>query len=293
MSGFWQWASYLRRRAELRGRQVIYINIDESSILQSCPNRKGICLRRRYWPSKRLPAGPSAKHRRRGAVSLVAMISSKGSLQRKLPQIFLSSTRVLSKKDIQHVPPGSVKFWRRRSSWVNKDVMVDILKELSQVLPRSDSVQYVVLLDCCAVHLSEPVLREFHRQSWWPLYVPPHCTALLQPLDCTVFGPLKESYRKGQRLLKAQHQDGYFSARQWVDLLSQVTQNRLCETKWTNSFFSVGVQGHGASLNTDLQHLQLAYPSTGEKPAAPGLLPQGREALMTLLLDCPRQRLRL
>ena len=47
---------------------------------------------------------------------------------------------------------------------MNKDVMVDILKELSHVLPRSDSVQYVVLLDCCAVHLSEPVLREFRRQ---------------------------------------------------------------------------------------------------------------------------------
>ena len=289
VSGFWQWALYVRRRAESHGRQVVYINIDESSILQACPPRRGICLRRRYWPSRRLPTGPAAKNRRRGAISLVAMVSSKHSLQRHLPQIFIGNMNALPRKSIQHIPEGNVKFWRKRSSWVNTEVMVNILKELAQVLPRSGSTQYVLVLDCCAVHLSELVLTECRRQSWWLLYVPPHCTRLLQPLDCSVFGAWKESFRKGYRCMKARNPNGSVSLREWVDLLLDVTQKKLCDRSWTDSFYETGLMGSGARLSADLQHLQLPYPSEVCVPSAVGLLPQGREALLPCLLDCQRQ----
>ena len=294
--GFWQWSLFLRTKAAEHGRNLVYINIDESSMLQTCPSRRGVCIPRRLWPRKRVPVGAPYQKRRRGAASLIAMLSSQRSLQRRLPQVVLANSRVLPKKilaRISDVGERRVKIWRAASSWVNSTVMVRVLEELAEALPRKDTVQYVIVLDCCAVHLSEPVVAACHRQHWWIMFVPPHCTAWLQPLDCSVFGPLKARCQKQLRVRKRLSPDGSVSVQEWVELLSTCATETLSETTWVDSFYKVGLQGRGKFLSADLKDLALEYPTGGNMPSSNDVLPRHKEALLPDLLRCRRQRIRL
>ena len=79
--GFWQWSLFLRTKAAEHGRNLVYINIDESSMLQTCPSRRGVCIPCRLWPRKRVPVGAPYQKRRRGAVSFRGPLVTPRGLQ--------------------------------------------------------------------------------------------------------------------------------------------------------------------------------------------------------------------
>ena len=85
VSGFWEWCLHLRQTAASYGREPIFINIDESSMPQFCKAKRGVCLRRSDWPAGKVPCGPRKPPR--NTATLLAMISSEGTLQKCLPQI--------------------------------------------------------------------------------------------------------------------------------------------------------------------------------------------------------------
>ncbi|CAE7292315.1 unnamed protein product [Symbiodinium sp. CCMP2592] len=294
VSGFWEWCLHLRQTAASYGREPIFINIDESSMPQFCKAKRGVCIRRSDWPAGKVPCGPRKPPR--NTATLLAMISSEGTLQKCLPQILIGNERCFPRRLLLSAQTASaattVQYWRRKSSWVNGPVMVQALEELAKALGPlrlSDSKQIVIVWDCCRVHLTEEVLTACKRLHFWLLFVPTHITSLLQPLDTCVFGPLKQRMRR--RYAEAMRGSGCISVAQWLQLLQEVTVTMLSERSWQKSFRSVGISG-SAPLSADLQHLGIEYPlpEPGRVLSLTKLLPPGSDSKCELLLNCPRVR---
>ena len=297
VSGFWEWCLHLRQKAASYGREPIFINIDESSMPQFCKAKRGVCLRRSDWPAGKVPCGPRKPPR--NTATLLAMISSEGTLQKCLPQILIGNERCFPRRLLLSAQAASaattVQYWRRKSSWVNGPVMVQALEELAKALGPlrlSDSKQIVIVWDCCRVHLTEEVLRACKRLHFWVVFVPTHITSLLQPLDTCVFGPLKQRMRR--RYAEAMRGSGCVSVAQWLQLLQEVTVTMLSERSqrsWQKSFRSVGISS-SAPLSADLQHLGIEYPlpEPGRVLSLTKLLPPGSDSKCELLLNCPRVR---
>ena len=131
---------------------------------QFCKAKRGVCLRRSDWPAGKVPCGPRKPPC--NTATLLAMISSEGTLQKCLPQILIGNERCFPRRLLLSAQAAlaatTVQYWRRKSSWVNGPIMVQALEELAKALGPlrlSDSKQIVIVWDCCRVHLTEEVLR--------------------------------------------------------------------------------------------------------------------------------------
>ena len=294
VAGLWEWSVFLRDKAASHGRDVVFVNLDESPIPQDFKTGRGFCLPKSQWPLGKLPSG--SRKGPRGTATLIAMTCSEPSWQERLPQILLGNHRVFPRRHLTRVQaeaPATVRYWRAKSSWVNAKTMVRILQELSDTIGVCRTEQVVIVMDCSRVHLTEEVIRMCQRLYYWILYVPTHTTPLLQPLDAAVFGPLKQQLRRQVRVLKEGNQDQDVFVQRWMTLIGTVAADMLSRRTWARSFHSVGIAGSGCNLSADLQQLGLRYPQTPAAPDLSLLLPKGYESMHALLLSCRRKRLRL
>lgn len=83
---FWQWASFLQAVVP-RGKQLLRINLDETSVAYIPDALRGLVVSRRHWGARggRRPVIKGKKAR--GACTYVAMICDDQEVQKVLPQI--------------------------------------------------------------------------------------------------------------------------------------------------------------------------------------------------------------
>ena len=90
-------------------------------------------------------------------------------------------------------PPGSAES-AHPSGWINQDIFMEWLKYFtkhSKCLPQHP---VLLLMDNHASHVSISVIEEAKSRGIVLLTFPPHTSHKLQPLDRTVYGPLKKRY---------------------------------------------------------------------------------------------------
>lgn len=143
-------------------------------------------------------------NRRRGGFTHIAMICDDASIQPRLPQILLGNERIFPKAVVDrltgHLAPN-VLLWRRKSGWVTKPVMGEVLAQLIKSLGEPTATHHVILLlDTAPVHICKRFLAQASRYGVIVQYVPAKLTWLLQPLDTHAFARYKrfltESYRR-------------------------------------------------------------------------------------------------
>ena len=80
---------------------------------------------------------------KRGAMSLVAFISSDAALQKDLPQVLIGNKHKLTKKVMGALRSdarlGRLQVWKEESGWVSHKLMKDLLKTLSEALQHTNS----------------------------------------------------------------------------------------------------------------------------------------------------------
>ena len=87
--------------------------------------------------------------KRRAGFTHVAMICDGTSLQPHLPQILLGNEAVFPAATLDTLRPAlpaNVRQWRLKSGWVTKDLLRDIVRELSAALGELTATRTVVLL---------------------------------------------------------------------------------------------------------------------------------------------------
>ena len=136
-----------------------------------------------------------SRQKLRGCFTHIAMICDDASLQPRLPQIFLGNEHIFTKRIVDATQPGLAKnilLWRRKSVWVNKRTMVEVVQALAAALgPELAARRVMFLLDSCSVHMGRGFLRACTARGILVHYVPAKLTWLLQPLDTHAFSKFK------------------------------------------------------------------------------------------------------
>ena len=191
-------------------------------------------------------------------VTHVGMCTHRRDVQPLLPQIFIGNYYCFTlalMAAISTLLPPQVKFWRRRSSWNNSELMLEILLELSSALASRPEFQIILVLDAASIHLTLAVIRKAAELGIWLLVVPPRATYALQPLDTHVFSCYKAFLRRAYR--DAKDEQGNVTLLAWARMLVSVATHFLNGRSWENAFVQTGLLGdrREARLDRELRDL--------------------------------------
>ena len=171
--------------------------------------------------------------------------------------------------------PANIRLWRRKSGWVTKPIMVEILKELCHALGELTATHFVVLLlDTAGTHICPVFMRAASRRGIAVHFVPAKLTWLLQPLDTHVFAMLKrylvQLYR--QDVLQSGARATELTAR--LEAVIKACRKVLQAHAWASAFDANGFSAHAQRQvrQTILEELQWQ-----QVPELPATLPTLQE----------------
>ncbi|KAK6212209.1 transposase [Colletotrichum tabaci] len=84
------------------------------------------------------------------------------------------------------------------NGWTTEKTALEWLKKvfIPGTMPSEPEAARLLVLDGHYSHISTDFMWECFQNKIYLLYLPPHSSAVLQPLDVAVFSPLKQAYRK-------------------------------------------------------------------------------------------------
>ena len=183
-----------------------------------------------------------SRHKLRGCFTHIAMICDDASLQPRLPQIFLGNEHIFPPRVIVTMRPDLAKnivLWRRKSAWVTKSTMVEVVQALAAALGvELKRRRVMLLLDACRIHMGTGFLRACATRGILVHYVPASLTWLMQPLDTHAFSRFKAfigcHYR--QEVMKTGHCKIAAMLRIVADAVRKVLQG----VQWSYAFDANG-----------------------------------------------------
>ena len=278
MQAAWRWWNFWAAQVPA-DKQILRLNMDETAIRFYYKASRGFIVR---------PGGSKAdrpmqvlrrvgKATQRKALTHIATICDDPEVQVKLPQVLLGNGTVLPKRQMEHITrklSGNVYVWRRKSSWVTKEVMKEWLRLLAKsLLCLSPQRQPVLLMDALKAHHAADVLSLAAKLHIWVCIVPATMTYLLQPLDTDVFSCYK-GYLRREYMAAVVRQNG---SEQTVQAVVKCV-NLICRTvlqgrDWNVLFDKNGFgQGQRHVRHRLLADLQWTHP-----PSLTAALPSLRE----------------
>ena len=268
-----RWSNFLEDFQSSTGKPVLRVNLDETSIPLSPRPRKGYVIfgvRGRRWVPVQ-GSGPSLSLRRYN-VSLVAFLCDDPTIQLLLPQVFASNEHVLSTADLSHLNSTcrrNVFVIRRKSSWVNASLLVEMLELLAMCLQEPLHTHRIVLhMDARRVHLHRSVLKACSRLGLFVLFVPASMTAWLQPLDVRVFALYKGWVLSELERRRLAAPSGMMSRGEIVAVYCEGLRAVVDSKPWADAFEATGLRGQ-RRLSSDLKS-QLGWEV---QPVVPSTLP--------------------
>lgn len=168
----WRWSNFLES-LNTEKKPVLRINVDESSLKMHVAMQPGLvvepCAKRRR---QMLREGQGADlGTRRAAVALIAFACDVGTLQPLLPQVVVCNERLMNIGDLEDVADQcgpTVWLVRRRSSWVNAEFMVTVIRLLAKCLTTPCCTWTHALLTCTRQFLMLAPMLVFTSTSWPP-----------------------------------------------------------------------------------------------------------------------------
>ena len=99
-----------------------------------------------------------------------------------------------------------LKTWKydySATGWSNEQIALKWLNEvyLPETKPRDPQEWRLLILDKHSTHKTDEFIITAFKNKVQLLYLPPHTSHKVQPLDRSVFGPLKEYFRQETRML--------------------------------------------------------------------------------------------
>ena len=279
----WRWWNQLERTSIAAGKRVLRINVDETNIARAYEAKKGLLLTTRQLRKPVLLPHPK---RTRGSFSHVAFICDDPQVQPRLPQLVIGNEKVLQRRDLdalQSLLAPNVYLIRGKSSWLDHPTFCIALKWLARALQdMRSSHSFLLLLDCCYVHLHPSVLRTAHTLHIRLCFVPKKTTWLLQPCDTHLFRRYKAYLRGAYHSLQLRKQTSDITTQEMLNLVFQVIRFVMQGTRWEKAFadngYMLNQKGLSERIKTILPELNLpgetTDPVTGEEVVE--VLPRGR-----------------
>jgi hypothetical protein len=272
-----QWVQWLRH-VVLADREVVMINLDETSIERVIPHRRGHVLAQGsgqpQW-YERIPRRDSHGHS-----TLVACVADDAALQRHLPQFVLTKDAALSRAEREKLAglPAPLVWHPGTAGWVTSENMPPLLTALRRAIRRQrPNAEIILSMDCASQHISEHVLRHLSILGVHVVLIPAGLTWLLQPLDTHAFATLKRKLAARQAAERAAAADGSVATCGWIDALRDVVWEVLVAGSWAHCFAANGLSDTTMALRPRISGLinaalplPLAPPVEGQLQEAAG-----------------------
>ena len=271
----WQWWNWLLLFEEPE-KPLLVVNWDETACRLHYPTGKGLCARKVSPLAKRLqqPTLSVSIARKRASFTHVALICNDERIQPLLPQVVLGNEHMLTTDVLSALGeaglPANMQVWRRKSAWVNKETMRDVVREVWKALrPYQEQRQVVLLLDTYSSHCDPVFLQNCARKGIWVVFVPAKQTWLLNPLDTHTFARYKQFLRKDYRRMLAERQGGAVSVADMVCSIGRAVRKVLQAKVWRTAFEENGFgRGRRCARASLLDSMQWS-----ETPCVPSNLP--------------------
>ena len=250
----WSWWN-LYADSTPAGKRIVGLNMDETAIRFYMQSR-GLVAPPTRGKRKARPTHACSRKQMRACMTHVAFVATDPDVQAMLPQIFIGSENVLRVTDVELLQPAfreNLILVRRKTAWINTEVLVEIMKCLGRALaPWRASIQPVLLMDAHKAHLAPAVLHAAAAAGLWVLPLPAHMTWLLQPLDTHVFAAYKQAIRRRYVLLMAQHAEGQVNSCSLLTAVHDACVDMVCERDHTRAFVDNGFGDEQGSLRPSL-----------------------------------------
>lgn len=129
----------------------------------------------------------------RGTIITMALtVSANGN---SVPPFFLFPRKNMQATFLDNVSNGTVGF-ANDSGWMQQAEFVRFIRHFIRSVKPSPDSPVLLLLDNHASHLSVDALDVAYANGVHILSFPPHCSHRLQPLDVSVYGPVKSYYKR-------------------------------------------------------------------------------------------------
>jgi len=124
-------------------------------------------------------------------ITLALTVNASGN---SLPPFFLYPMKKMQNCFLDNVSDGSIGF-ANKSGWMDQEHFVHFMKHFVKFARPTLASPVLLLLDNHYSHLSIEALDIAIENGVHILSFPPHCSHRLQPLDVSVFGPVKAYYK--------------------------------------------------------------------------------------------------
>lgn len=112
-----------------------------------------------------------------------------------IPPCFIFARERMQERLLDNAPPGS-KGYCSSSGWTNGDIFLIWLKFFVEVVRPTPDKKIILVLDNHESHKYYPALKYATDNNIIFVSFAPHTTHKIQPLDVSVFGPIKQFYEQ-------------------------------------------------------------------------------------------------
>jgi hypothetical protein len=265
VKAFLQWAK--AARLETGGKMPLFVNMDETSVAMHFGRQRGLVVRQRSLP-------PGKAHKKehvtsgdaKANISFLAFMTHEADIQKKLPQIFISSKHQIPAKSLGQITPylpENVYLWREDSAWNCHASMRKAMCTLAKHLEEYAATHQIILvLDVAKCHYHSSIFTLATRKGIRLLYVPAKLTWLLQPADTHAFSRLKQRLRKAWLSLCVGNATGAVGRVEWLQQLFSIAKKLFTEVQWHSAFESCGLLDERKLSQRVLRQLGWATPVT-------------------------------
>lgn len=132
-------------------------------------------------------------------ITLVSTITLNGGILKSL----VISPKLFFNKDIENeIWYNDMHYCYSKSGYINQNVMMKWIDlclvpyiASIRILIGDQSAPCVLIMDNMSAHVTHQVMEKFNTIiNFFPIYLPPHSSHLLQPLDLSFFGIMKSKY---------------------------------------------------------------------------------------------------
>lgn len=137
------------------------------------------------------------------------------------------------------------------SGWMNTDTFLMVMNHFIKYSKSSPGNKTLLIYDNHESHVSIAVIKLAKENGVILLTLPPHCSHKIQPLDKTVFGPLKRYYNEACRNWLTNHPGRRISIYEIAGLVGQAFPFAFSTNNILSGFSKVGIYPFNSSIFTE------------------------------------------
>lgn len=157
------------------------------------------------------------------------------------------------------------------SGWSNEKIFLEYLDHFIQHSRASTENRVLLILDNHESHMSVDVINKARNSGIILLTLPPHTSNRMQPLDLTVFGPLKTYYSHEMDLWMRNNPGQTFTIYNIAGALGEAFPRAFTHANITNGFKASGIYPNNPDVFPD--HYFLCSEVTNRPPPPPVAAP--------------------